>query len=707
MSSEESRFIQQITDATKGKRHIFRGEASVEFEYSCSSSLYRQLKKEKVPESEIPERLETRQDERLKEIRHLKSEGNNDQERLMTYQHKGGKTNLLDFTGGLLVALFFACYEKEHSGKDGWLIIKSRDGFRELDAEEIPPKDKAVLLIPPDRLKRAKDQRAVLLRVPKGVLPYTDEERILIKSELKKGILSILENVHDVSHKTVFDDIEGDITLQNREDEMRVSSTIPSGTNLQGFAKPENNQAALIMGYYVRILRSNTARGPYVDLMRSYAKELIASLTGILKANPKSAEAYYNRALVYQSKLDPNHKKAILDYTSALKLNPNHATAYNNRGLAHMTKPNPDYDQAISDYTIALELNPGYLEAYYNRGSAYMNRSSSDCEKAILDYTSALKLNPNHATAYNNRGIAYMKKPSPDYDRAISDYNSALKLNPNLVGTYINRGIVYMAKPDPDYELAMQDYNRAIELNPDYAVGYSNRGLAYTQGPTPDFDKAISDLNRAIKLKPDFAEAFNNRGVVYKGKPTPDFDRAILDFNRAINLNSNYVKAYVNRCIAYTEKPEPNCDKAILDCNRAIRLNPNYAEAYSSRGIAYASKPNPDYAQVISDFNKALELDPNYAGAYYNRSLAYMKKYPPDLGQALKDCRKSIELNPQYGPAYYIRAILHKEQGDHANARKDYDKGLEIAPEMAKLPGLLAFKEFLAHSTGINYQTKR
>ena len=410
MSSEESKFIQQITDATKGKRHIFRGEASVEFDHPCSSSLYRQLKKEKVPESGIPEQLEKRQDERLKAIRHLKSEGNNDQERLMTYQHKGGKTNLLDFTGDLLVALFFACYEKEHSGKDGWLIIKSRDEFCELDAEEIPPKDKAVLLIPPDRLKRAKDQRAVLLRVPKGVLPYTDEERILIKSELKKGILSILENVHDVSHKTVFDDIEGDITLQNREDEMRVSSTIPSGTSLQGFAKPENNQTALIMGYYVRILRSNTARGPYVDLMRSYAKELIASLTRILKANPKSAEAYYNRALVYQSKLDPNHKKAILDYTSALKLNPNHATAYNNRGLAYMTKPNPDYDQAISDYTIALELNPGYLEAYYNRGSAYMNRSSSDCEKAILDYTEAIKLNPDYVGTYNNRGIAYMKK---------------------------------------------------------------------------------------------------------------------------------------------------------------------------------------------------------------------------------------------------------------------------------------------------------
>ena len=376
MSSEELKFIQQITDATKDKRHIFRGEASVEFEDSCSSSLYRQLKEEGIPESDMLEQLEKRQGERLKEIRHRKSEGNNDQERLMAYQHKGGKTNLLDFTGDLFVALFFACYEEEHSGKDGWLIIKPRDEFCELDAEEIPPKDEAALLIPPDRLKRAKDQRAVLLRVPKGVLPYTDEERILIKSELKKGILSILENVHDVSHKTVFDDIEGDITLQNREDAKRTARTEPSTTDSQGFARPKDNRNILIMESYMRLLMAS-AEGLYGELLNNQADVLIKNFTDAIKSNPRDAEAYFNRGLVYHSKPDPDYDKAISDYTRALKLDAGLEGAYNNRGNAYSEKPKPDYDKAIADYTRAIELNPDLEVSYNNRGNAYRNKTST------------------------------------------------------------------------------------------------------------------------------------------------------------------------------------------------------------------------------------------------------------------------------------------------------------------------------------------
>ena len=84
------------------------------------------------------------------------------------------------------------------------------------------------------------------------------------------------------------------------------------------------------------------------------------------------------------------------DYNKAIEINPKIAEAYNNRGLIYNKQGN--FTQAMSDYNKAIEINPNYAEAYNNRGIIY--NKQGNFAQAMSDYNKAIEINPNFAEAY-------------------------------------------------------------------------------------------------------------------------------------------------------------------------------------------------------------------------------------------------------------------------------------------------------------------
>ena len=605
--------VQRLTNLTKGQDCIFRGESKL-YDDPCSSGLYRELKNEGITVDDMPARLKERQDELIVKLRDEPNVWETDLERLMDHQHKGGVTNLLDFAGDLHVALFFACSQDKNS--DGQVIVKRKGAFHELATSATLAYDEIVLLQPPESLLPARDQRAVLIHIPNGTLPFETEETVLVKSELKEEILELLEKVHSVSPETMLR--IGKQIEEQSEDTRQTASTPKSTSRLKGPEVLVDNKDIFVMEYYIRLLEIPLT-GLYKELRRDYSQMLIESLTNTIKLVSHDAKAYYNRAFVHQTKPDPDYEQAISDYTRAIKLNPGYVEAYNNRGIAYSTKPNPDYDKAISDYTSALGLNPGYAEAYSNRGNVYCKVSPPEYEKAFKDYDRATELDPDLAMAYNNRGRTYAEMSLPSYEKALEDYHQAIEKNPDYTMAYYNRALAYQSKPEPDYPQAISDYDRAIELNPSLAIAYNDRGNVYAQMPRPDYDAAILDYNRAIELNPRYGIAYNNRGNAYGDKPNPEYEQAILDYNQAIELAPDYEGAYYNRGNAYMTKLNPDYDKAILDYTRALELKPGYAEAYRNRGNAYWHRC--DYKRTLLDHKRARELNPQLEGLLDERTL--------------------------------------------------------------------------------------
>ena len=485
--------MRQITNATEGQKCIFRGE-SVVSEYPCSSSIYRRLKKEQNTTQSIPKLIKKGQSELIEKIHKYKEEGSTDLERLMAYQHKGGNTNLIDFTGDKAIALFFAC--QSDADKDAQMIIKRKEDFDQLEVgvDELPD-DKVVILEPPISLLRARDQSGVLLHAPAGFLPLETGEAILIRSEWKQEILEYLKNIHDMAYETIFDDMQDVIYKHNREGENhKATKEFPLAIGSYGFEIPDGNHEVPIkdMDSFASLSRSISSHefevfeesrnipimepvarfssvprpmGPYEELLKDKTKKLITGFSQVLEYDAKGAETYYNRALVHQSKSDPDYDQAIFDYTRAIELNPNHAKAFSNRGNTYASKRTPDYARAISDYARAIELNPSDVLPYYNRGLTYLRKSPPDYEQAISDFTYAIGLNPDYVEAYFMRGLSYMN----------------------------------MKKPDRDYEQAVLDFTRVIELNPNHAQAYANRAIAHTRSQNPKMKKGILDAISAWK----------------------------------------------------------------------------------------------------------------------------------------------------------------------------------------------------------------
>ena len=543
--SDALAIIQKIVSATKGEECLFRGESSIEYDFPCASSIYRQLKEENIPDIGIQKLLEERQCDLIQGISKYKVAGSNELEKLMFFQHHKVKTNLLDFTRDYLFALFFACGEL---GEDGRVIVKRIDDFKKLGDKECLWSREA-LLEPHEDLQRARDQHGVFLHIPEGRLPLKRGETVLIRSKHKREVLDLLKKMHNKSHETIFGDVFGEIDRRNQEDEKRVQQTAQPRTGFQALAKsgysigllsantserctepsptdtivPVHNftksqalsshggsQKFSIMGHYVELLNANTG-GQNNELLRQYAEILISFFTGVLNDSPQDFEAYYNRAFVYYSNPSPNYEKAIDDYTRTIELSPNLTKVHINRGNVYSKKPNPDYELAIKDYTSELERNPDDALAYYNRGTARLLKQNPDYKRAISDYTYALELNPDYMDAYANRGNAYIHKQNPDYNRAVSDYTSALKIKPKVAEIHYARGNAYMMRLNPDHNLAISDYTSAIDYNPNYIEAYYNRGNAYANKPTPNYVEAIKDYTSAIKKSPGFALAYYAR----------------------------------------------------------------------------------------------------------------------------------------------------------------------------------------------------
>jgi tetratricopeptide (TPR) repeat protein len=92
--------------------------------------------------------------------------------------------------------------------------------------------------------------------------------------------------------------------------------------------------------------------------------------------------------------------QAIIDYSDAITLNPKSAEAYNNRAYTYMMQN--DYANALADLNIAIAIRPNYTHALMNRADIYNYYYQINKSKAIADYDRIIAQDPN---AINNSSV--------------------------------------------------------------------------------------------------------------------------------------------------------------------------------------------------------------------------------------------------------------------------------------------------------------
>jgi len=232
--------------------------------------------------------------------------------------------------------------------------------------------------------------------------------------------------------------------------------------------------------------------------LQNYVWEDSFSLwSNIIRHNPQTAFAYYNKAKVYEFIRD--------------------------------------FDSALEDYNKSIEINPGFVESYHDRGNIYQMKGQYDL--ALADFNKAVELNPCLSTTYTNRGNLYYAWEKEDL--AIQDYTHALTLQPKDIFTLSNRGVVYQSQGE--YDLALADFNRMLEMAPQSAAAYVNRGNLYSE--LEQNDSAIADYTRALELDSKMTAVYYNRATVYEAKG--EYAKALEDVQRSQLAHKPEVESYI------------------------------------------------------------------------------------------------------------------------------------------------------------------
>ena len=208
--------IENILKKCKSGNYIFRGEDQEYLE--VSSSLYRQYGNLKIIKV-----LEIEREIVKKAKQHIRPNATN-LEVLTDLRHYGGDTALIDFTKNIFIALFFAC--EGSLNKDGRIIQMNIDSIPNENEINYSNVKDIVMAQPTGKSPRVIFQSSVFVHTAQGFVDKDKYSCIKIDSSDKNSILSYLKEKFNISHDTIYNDLQGFIRNQGLYSPMDISSKV-------------------------------------------------------------------------------------------------------------------------------------------------------------------------------------------------------------------------------------------------------------------------------------------------------------------------------------------------------------------------------------------------------------------------------------------------------------------------------------------------
>lgn len=166
----------------------------------------------------------------------------------------------------------------------------------------------------------------------------------------------------------------------------------------------------------------------------------VADETAALAIKP-DPEALIARALAHEGLGQKD--EALADYSDAIKLDDKSAQAYFDRGVLYIDQGKAD--EAKADLDKAIELNPKAAPPYRHR--ATLELSAGDVDAAIADLGESLKRSPNVADHMLRSELYHTKKLNDS--AALSEASAAYALEPGNLGIRQIKGALEVATGDP------------------------------------------------------------------------------------------------------------------------------------------------------------------------------------------------------------------------------------------------------------------
>lgn len=216
---------------------------------------------------------------------------------------------------------------------------------------------------------------------------------------------------------------------------------------------------------------------------------------------------------------------------------------------------------------------------------------------------------------------------------------------------------------------AEKRYKDALVARPDLDSAAVNLGALYIDGTR--FDEALLVTRQALQKQPKNPALHTNLAVALASKN--DAAAATRAFDEAVKLAPNDVMTQITYAQWLGNWKRPDEAAAHL---RAAR--PLAKEVGVLAAIGHELRMVAAFGDCIPTFDKAIEMKD---AAELRTERALCKVGAKDDGGALEDLQTAVKKEPAYAPAHFYLANRLAIAGKFAEAVKEYEAYLKLAPK--------------------------
>lgn len=282
----------------------------------------------------------------------------------------------------------------------------------------------------------------------------------------------------------------------------------------------------------------------------------------------------------------------------------------------------------------------------------------------LTEINQKIKNNPNDASAYNARAEYYINNNF--INEAAKDANKAIQLDPNNSKYYITLSSIFLITGKVASSRSVLE--KALSLNPEDTEVLLKLGELYLY--IKDYKKTNEYINQALEINKFNPKIYFLRG--YIKMETGDTLNAISDFQITVDQDQEFYEAYIQLGILYASQKN---QIAVDYYNNALNIVPNSIEAYYNLAMFYQN--TDEYNKALETYTTILAIDTKFKYAYFNMGFIQLE-YLGVYNVAIQSFTDAIKCDPEYAEAYFNRGLAFETLGDIINARKDYEKSLQI-----------------------------
>ena len=297
--------------------------------------------------------------------------------------------------------------------------------------------------------------------------------------------------------------------------------------------------------------------------------------------------------------------------------------------------------------------------------------------EAIAAYRQLVRHDPDLVDIWSELGGLY--SATGETEHALGSYQHVVRLRPSDALAWYNVGA--LTENQGRHAEAVPAFREALRLDPKMALAW--HGLASAQRGLGQHKEALFACQQAVRFDPELAPAWLRLGNLHEHYE--EYQDAIRAYREAVRARRYYPLAWYSLAVLCREEGQlPEAASAFLEC---LRLRPHDTDAWVGLGITYAKQENrPGIRDVCQEL---AILDPDAAESFGRQ---YVENWTPSRQAPRRIAvrstnrsggRSSTGVHP-LAETWYEMGVLHRRQGETAEAISDFREAVRFDPDHVK-----------------------